>query len=47
MKSLREQVDSIAWFHRIDLGDVIITPGINDSSILHKIIWSHADFKNK
>jgi tRNA (mo5U34)-methyltransferase len=29
--SVRERVDAFRWFHRIDLGDGIITPGVDDS----------------
>jgi len=29
--SIRERVASFRWFHRIDLGDGIVTPGLDDS----------------
>jgi tRNA (mo5U34)-methyltransferase len=31
VESLREEVDKISWFHRIDLGKGIVTPGLDDS----------------
>lgn len=30
-ESLREEVGKISWFHRIDLGNGIVTPGLDDS----------------
>ena len=29
--SLRREVDEISWFHRIDLGNGLVTPGIDDT----------------
>lgn len=32
LNKLKQEVNRIKWFHRIDLGNGIITPGINNSS---------------
>lgn len=32
MSPLREEVDAIRWFHSIDLGGGILTPGLDDTS---------------
>jgi tRNA (mo5U34)-methyltransferase len=33
MKTLHEQIDAIRWYHRIDLGGGLITPGVDNSSL--------------
>lgn len=30
-KDLQERIDALPWFHRIDLGDGIVTPGVDKS----------------
>lgn len=32
LRDLREQVDGLRWFHRIDLGQGIVTPGQSDTA---------------
>src|SRR5712692_3071912 len=38
LSALRREVDSIAWYHRIDLGHGIVTPGMYDpGAVLDRI----------
>jgi tRNA (mo5U34)-methyltransferase len=47
LDELRRKVESRAWFHRIDLGNGLITPGVDDSPQKLKQIFMPEDLTGK
>jgi len=47
IQEIRREVDEITWFHTIDLGNGIVTPGMDSSSEKLKIIGLPVDLTGK
>jgi tRNA (mo5U34)-methyltransferase len=47
MQTLQDQVNAIRWFHQIDLGDGIVTPGVYDTRAKLKALHIPEDLSGK